>query len=383
MPPKKKIKKSEDKREKKIPADAQCADYIRFWNARSDSIILLKAGLGSSELVSDITDQRIESLRSTVASGSSQTLDCQASYSSNSSNSFNYSYSNTPASNAFSLPTDSVVSPVLNVPTNLTRLPELETMNDSPDFPMEHFMTITKTITNLTLNKRTKEQAIFDLFVLASQLNYGQKRLLLGVINLSRIQKLPCSPLNVYKKMSESDLWSSYFDPLLSCLISDPDRLVHLRWTNTIPNEKAKFRPDAVISEKPQLKFGSSVGYGEAKAQQGCYSKLLCLDMLRLAIFTKNAIDVSKLDGVLGFQIHGFNITFYINQVTAKGIYTFKEIAHIRFPQSLEDLPSFFTLINIKSLLEISHIFGVFVKNLSILTSLKKDIRQLKCVWIP
>lgn len=217
----------------------------------------------------------------------------------------------------------------------------------------------------------------------------------------SRIQKLPCSPLNVYKKMSESDLWSSYFDPLLSCLISDPDRLVHLRWTNTIPNEKAKFRPDAVISEKPQLKFGSSVGYGEAKAQQGCYSKLLCLDMLRLAIFTKNAIDVSKLDGVLGFQIHGkeynktkkknlilqiflgFNITFYINQVTAKGIYTFKEIAHIRFPQSLEDLPSFFTLINIKSLLEISHIFGVFVKNLSILTSLKKDIRQLKCVWIP
>lgn len=66
--------------------------------------------------------------------------------------------------------------------------------------------------------------------------------------------------------MSESDLWSSYFDPLLSCLISDPDRLVHLRWTNTIPNKKAKFRPDAVISEKPQLKFGSSVGYGEAKA---------------------------------------------------------------------------------------------------------------------
>lgn len=179
MPPKKKIKKSEDKREKKIPADAQwyidraenltfkgfikywdcldrnrvqqqyariindyfkskndrnnkiqteyknwtsSADYIRFWNARSDSIILLKAGLGSSELVSDITDQRIESLRSTVASGSSQTLDCQASYSSNSSNSFNYSYSNTPASNAFSLPADSVVSPVLNVPTSLTNL---------------------------------------------------------------------------------------------------------------------------------------------------------------------------------------------------------------------------------------------------------------------
>lgn len=105
--------------------------------------------------------------------------------------------------------------------------------------------------------------------------------------------------------MSESELWSTYFDPLLSCLISDPDRLVHLRWTNTIPNEKGKSRPDAVISEKRQLVFGGSVGYGEAKTRQGCCSKVLCLDTLRLAIFTKNAIDVSKLDGALAFQIHG------------------------------------------------------------------------------
>ncbi|KAI7903722.1 uncharacterized protein BX663DRAFT_485824 [Cokeromyces recurvatus] len=515
MPPKKKIKKSKEEEKKKIPSDAQwcldraenltfkgfiehwdcldrnraqqqygkiindyfkskndrnnriqteyknwtsSADYIRFWSARSDSIILLKAGLGSTELISDITNQRIDSLRSTVASSGSQTSDCQVSDSSNSSNSFNSSCSDTPtSSNTFSLHADPAVSPVLNLPTSLTNLtflnihnhlidirksflneedmknhpwlykdinisrlfnkyqiavcniiqkheslpiesyvhelaslthifflcknqhseiaekifsldllkdltslPELETMNDSPYFPVEHFMTITNTITNVTLNKRTREQTILDLFVLASQLNYNQKRLLLGVINL--IQKLPCSPLNDYKKMSESELWSTYFDPLLSCLISDPDRLVHLRWTNTIPNEKGKSRPDAVISEKTLLKFGNNVGYGEAKTQQGCCSKLLCLDTLRLAIFTKNAIDVNKLDGALGFQIHGFNITFYLNQVTAKGIYTFKEIAYIRFPQSLEDLPSLFTLINIKNLLEINHIFWSICK---------------------
>lgn len=50
-------------------------------------------------------------------------------------------------------------------------------------------------------------------------------------------------------------------------------------------------------------------------------------------------------------------MTFYLNQVAAKGIYTFKEIAHVRFPQSLEDLPSFFTLINIQKLLMVNHIF--------------------------
>lgn len=56
--------------------------------------------------------------------------------------------------------------------------------DDSLYFSVEHFMTITKTITNLTLNKTTREKSILDLFVLASQLNYGQKRLLLGVINM-------------------------------------------------------------------------------------------------------------------------------------------------------------------------------------------------------
>jgi hypothetical protein len=62
----------------------------------------------------------------------------------------------------------------LDLLKDLTSLPELETMNDSIYyFPMEHFITIT----NLTLNKITREQPILDLFVLASSLINGQKRL--------------------------------------------------------------------------------------------------------------------------------------------------------------------------------------------------------------
>jgi len=64
------------------------ADYISFWNVRSDAYILLKARLGSIELISDITDQRIESLRSTITSSGSKSSDYQASDSSNSSNPF-------------------------------------------------------------------------------------------------------------------------------------------------------------------------------------------------------------------------------------------------------------------------------------------------------
>ncbi|KAI8636150.1 hypothetical protein BD408DRAFT_454747 [Parasitella parasitica] len=295
---------------------------------------------GSAELISDITDHRIESLRNTVTSNGSETSDCQVSDS----------------SNTVSLPADFVASPVFNDPASLTNLthfgihnhlinirksflnqreykepskdfnisrlfnkyqiavynivkkhenlpiesyhseiaekifslyylkdltnlPELETMNDS----LNYSLTITQTITNLTLNKTTREKSILDLFVLASQLNYGQKRLLLGVINF--------------------ELWTAEID------------LFTLRWTNNTPNEKGKSRPDAVISEKPQLIFGGSVGYGEAKTKQGCCNNLLCL----------------KEYGTIRQIFLGFN----------------------RF----EDLPSLFTLINIKNLLEINHIF--------------------------
>jgi hypothetical protein len=80
---------------------------------------------------------------------------------------------------------------------------------------------------------------------------------------------------------------------------------MHLRWTDALPSENAKSLPDAVSSEKTQLSFGNSFRFGKVKIQQGPKSKLLCLDTLRLAIFTKNGIDINNLDGALGFQIHG------------------------------------------------------------------------------
>lgn len=112
--------------------------------------------------------------------------------------------------------------------------------------------------------------------------------------------------------------------------------------------------------------------------------------------FTKNVIDINKLDGALAFQIHskiiqqekekqricyliyifiGFDISFYLNQLNSKGIYIFNEIAHLRFPQSLEDLPLLFTMMNVKKFLELITCSGTFAKNQSILMSLKEGTR--------
>lgn len=57
-------------------------------------------------------------------------------------------------------------------------------INYNLDFPSNHFMTITNALTDLSLANKTREQAIMEFTVLASQMNYGQKRLLYGIINL-------------------------------------------------------------------------------------------------------------------------------------------------------------------------------------------------------
>lgn len=64
-----------------------------------------------------------------------------------------------------------------------------------------------------------------------------------------RVQKLPTATLKDSTSISESELWSTYFNPVLSCIVSDPDKLVHLRWTNKMTPEGSKSRPDAIISD--------------------------------------------------------------------------------------------------------------------------------------
>ncbi|ORX46732.1 hypothetical protein DM01DRAFT_1147056 [Hesseltinella vesiculosa] len=196
---------------------------------------------------------------------------------------------------------------------------------------------------------------------MSSKMTYGPKKIVQSVVNL--LQKLPTTPSKSHHSITETELWSTYFDPVLSCLLSDPDKLVHLRWTNSVPNEKGKARPDAVISKKPNLEYMSSIGFGEAKVCQRSGARhSLCIDTLRLITFCKNAIDVNKLDGAIAFQIHGMHIPFFLMRLTAAGVYTFVEIAHLQFTDNVENLPSFFTLVNVKKLLAINDVFWRYCK---------------------
>ncbi|KAF7724286.1 hypothetical protein EC973_001187 [Apophysomyces ossiformis] len=102
------------------------------------------------------------------------------------------------------------------------------------DLLVKNYMTINTHITQISESTTPdRERVIVALTNMYPNLSYGEKRIIMGINNL--IQKLPITPLNDLTTMSESKLWSTYFDPMLSVLISDPEKLIHLRWTNTIP----------------------------------------------------------------------------------------------------------------------------------------------------
>ncbi|KAI8372901.1 uncharacterized protein BYT42DRAFT_536446 [Radiomyces spectabilis] len=135
------------------------------------------------------------------------------------------------------------------------------------------------------------------------------------------IQKLPATP-PVKNSIKEMALWSTFYDSMLSCLLADPSRKVHLQGVDTIPIT----RPDAIIVEKQQRLFVRSPGYGETKAE-GRSSHDISVKFFRLTVSNKDTVDVHQLDSAFDFQIHGFIITFYLSQLLPSGVNVMFEIA--------------------------------------------------------
>jgi hypothetical protein len=64
-------------------------------------------------------------------------------------------------------------------------------------------------------------------------------------------------------------------------------------------------------------------------------------NLIRIGIFSKEAIDTNGFKNNICFQAVGNSVKFYIISLTEKQLYIMFEFAHIHVPMSLEDLPSF------------------------------------------
>ncbi|KAI9301079.1 hypothetical protein BJ944DRAFT_169744, partial [Cunninghamella echinulata] len=96
--------------------------------------------------------------------------------------------------------------------------------------------------------------------------------------------------------------------------------------------------------------------FGEVKTEKmktNTYE--LVYDLVRLAQFSKQSIDISKMNGVLCFQAVGFTITFYFVNLLYDGFYVMFPIGKINVPKSIMDIPSI--LLSADVLLDVYNIY--------------------------
>ncbi|KAI8335841.1 hypothetical protein BC941DRAFT_354700 [Chlamydoabsidia padenii] len=191
---------------------------------------------------------------------------------------------------------------------------------------------------DLTIEEITREQAVVRL--LGLDLPAHQSKFRKGVLNL--IGKLPRMPLQ--ETINEYELTTRYIDPFLSGLFDDLDNGSYLRWTNEATSNARKnddfltTRPDLCISRVLGSNWNMDCGFGEAKsAHHGNSNYLVCKDLLRIGMFCKNGLDERNKEGVLGIQVIGRTITFYLCILPATGLYVMRELTTVQIPRSLDD----------------------------------------------
>lgn len=148
-----------------------------------------------------------------------------------------------------------------------------------------------------------------------------------------------------FDNIKELELSTGYIDSFLSGLFDDPDEGIYLRWTNELTSEARQHeglsteRPDICISRLHGMTWASNHGYGEAKsAAQGSNNYSICWDLLRVSIFCKDALDAQNMEGVLGLQVIGRMVTFYVLVLPSTGLYVTYELEKIKLSNCLDDL---------------------------------------------
>ncbi|ORE01729.1 hypothetical protein BCV72DRAFT_216694, partial [Rhizopus microsporus var. microsporus] len=146
------------------------------------------------------------------------------------------------------------------------------------------------------------------------------------------------------EEINETELCIRFVGPFLCGLFDDPDDGLYFRWTNETTLEAKKQlgssnrHPDMCIT-----KSFNSFAYGEAKPVcQGDNHYLICHDLIRVTAFCKGAVismDNQQMKGVLGIQVVGRTVTFYVLVLSATGLYAMLELTNIKIPSCLNDLP--------------------------------------------
>lgn len=205
-------------------------------------------------------------------------------------------------------------------------------------------------------NKITRDDAEWELLNFARSQTYCLSRVIKGINNA--LQKLPSHVIKETTPISENELYNSYFDPILSALIADPEKSILLRYSSNNQDKNENRRSGTTISRIQQSKNKYNVGHGEVRIRDiPCDTQPLVWDLFRVGLLAKDSLDQNKLSHVIAFHIHGFTITFYMMTLQFNKIYTFLEVARMNFPRSVDEISTFLSLKNLEVLTSVTRIF--------------------------
>ncbi|KAI8084068.1 uncharacterized protein B0P05DRAFT_452067, partial [Gilbertella persicaria] len=175
------------------------------------------------------------------------------------------------------------------------------------------------------------------------------------------LQLLPVDATNI--EISETTFITRYILPALQPLFDNQEKNIRFEFSSTDLADNHKRSPgfngcpDCIITIfQHQTDDGANVGFGEVKRQSMAGNHYLVnWDLLRLAVFGKNAIDGNKLSGNLAIHVVGPYITFYLIKLHADGLYIMTELARLQCPMSVMEVPAYLT--NFSRLKNVIHIF--------------------------
>ncbi|KAG1453402.1 hypothetical protein G6F46_000153 [Rhizopus delemar] len=191
-------------------------------------------------------------------------------------------------------------------------------------------MEIIQVTQDLIANKITREMAVIKLFKM--DLATNEYKFAKAVAKLAR--KLP--RMSFAEESNEMELCSRHVDPFLSGLKTFCAGVL----TSVSPNDKACNGSQVLGLREAKLAHQASNGY------------MICRDLLRISFFCKNALDMQTMMGVMGLQVIGRTVTVYSLVLPSSGLYVVYELAKVKIPDCLDDLP--------KLIMDISNVLLVF-----------------------
>jgi hypothetical protein len=165
---------------------------------------------------------------------------------------------------------------------------------------------------------------------------------------------LPKKEVDV-SKLGESELWSTYYNPLLTAILSRTQDNILLQWTNKAAEDYNIKIPDAIIC-KMDNNNNLCLGYGECKLGN-VSKKEMNKDIIKLAISTQRTININSKQHVFSFNIEGFKANLYVTSIENEHVYVMKKVGEVVLTRCLDDLPSFINMKTINGILQIVKYF--------------------------